>query len=813
MNWRASCLTLVLLAGCDCGSTPPPGGVGSACTSTANCNAGLECADGTCRVPASVDGGPTDRDAGPGTDARLCPEESRCAAGRLCCESGTECVDDFRCAPVCENERCGDNRLTCCAADQVCLDGVVCAAACEPGRALCGAALDTCCAESEVCVEDACVAPGETCMDDFDCLVEGQYCEPTVGRCLPNPRPPLCEVRPEFDRIALEPEWHWAGATVGGRLYANVIIAPSVGDVSGDGIPDVVVAAYAGTSLDTSILAAIHGRTGETLWTVSGANAPNSQTAVALANLDPSDDSLEVVLLTGASVLAVLDGVTPTQLATFPAASTATIGSPSIHDLDRDGRAEIILGARAFAFEPMGAGFALRSLFNANACNFNGAQSVVANLDADPELEITCGGLAFNTDGTRMWPATGGTTGYAAVADFDLDGAAEVVSVRDGTVTVRDGATGVMRMGAAGTWFNGALTIPGGGEGGPPTVADFDGDGLPEISAAGSGAYALYDPDCVTPRIPGRELGVCDRAMGTTGALLWSAPVQDLSSSRTGSSVFDFQGDGVAEVVYNDECFLHVFDGRTGAEVLMQPWPNTSRTGHEYPLVVDVDRDGNSEIVVPANNDQVARDNCRATYRRVFGYATDAEIPAAYRDGTQGIFVLGDPEDRWVRTRPIWNQFAYSVTHVDDRGVVPAMADENWSVPGLNNFRANVQGAGVFNAPNLTVDLEIVAACGLEEMRLSAIVHNRGSRGVPAGVVVEFVQTAPTSSVVATLMTTRPLLPGGSERVTTVAAMQPNDVDLVFAVRVDGEMATSSVIECNEDDNGAMGMERCEGIF
>jgi hypothetical protein len=809
----AFAFTLASALGCDCGAPPPVGGIGSPCTTTASCDRGLTCRDGTCQTSTGVDAGPVDAPSPPMPDAASCPAAQVCAGGRTCCASGEECVDDFACAPVCTNERCGDNRLTCCDAGEQCLDGVVCAARCDAGRALCGASLDVCCADGEVCVEDACVAPGDTCMDDFDCLTEGTYCEHTIGACLPNPRPPLCEVRPEFDRIALEVEWHWAGVDVGGTRYSNVVISPTVGDVSGDGIPDVVVSAYAGSSLDTSILVAIHGRTGETLWTVSGTEGCTSQTAVAVADLDASDPALEVVYLTRGAALVVLDGDGTTVLARFASATTAGHASPSVHDLDRDGDAEIVVGGRAFAFEPMGAGFTLRELFNASLCNNNGSQSVVANLDDDPELEITCGGTSFDTDGSRLWPASGGTVGYAAVADLDLDGAPEVVEVRASNVSVFDGATGAVRIGTAGTWLASAMAIPGGGVGGPPTIADFDADGLPEISAAGQGAYAVYDPDCIEPRITGREAGACDRMMGTTGALRWSAVVQDLSSSRTGSSVFDFQGDGVSEVVYNDECFLHVFDGRTGEEVLMEPWPNTSRTGHEYPLVVDVDRDGNSEIVVPANNDQVARDMCRASYRRVFGYATDADIPAAYRDGTNGIFVLGDPGDRWVRTRPIWNQFAYAVTHVDDRGAVPATPPDNWRVEGLNNFRANVQGAGVFNAPNLTVELEIVPACGRAEVRLSAVVRNVGSRGVPAGVPVEFVQTMPApGSTIATLTTTRPLLPGGSERLTAVATMQPYDTDLAFAVRVDGDVATSPVVECNEDDNGAMGTERCVGL-
>jgi hypothetical protein len=808
-------LSIFLVSGCDCaGPVAPNGGPGSPCASTTECRAGLVCRDDTCQTPITSDGGTGDA---PTRDAAACPAESRCLMGLLCCAAGEECVDDRACAPVCANERCGDNNLVCCDAGEVCLDGVVCAASCEAGRALCGASLDVCCGAGEVCVEDACVAPGDTCADDYDCLGEGTYCEATIGSCLPNPRPPLCEVRPDFDRVSLEIEWHWAGVTVAGTLYANTITAPVVGDVTNDGVPEVIIPAYAGADLNNAALVAIDGRTGETIWSVTGADGGTSQGSPALANLDGSDDALEIAYVSDGAALIVLDGDGTSVLARFAAATTAGHASPSIHDLDLDGRPEIIVGARAFAFEPGagGVGFALRELFNAHLCNISGSQSVVANLDTDPELEITCGGVVFDTDGSLVWPALPGSIliGYAAVADLDLDGAPEVVMVRSGAITIFDAATGAVRMGTGGSWFDGPLTIPGGGQGGPPTVADFDGDGLPELSSAGRGFYAVYDPDCVEPRVAGRESGTCERMTGTTGALRWSAVSQDLSSSRTGSSVFDFQGDGIAEVVYNDECFLHIFDGRAGTEVLMEPFANSSRTGAEYPIVVDVDRDGNSEIVVPANNDQIARDDCRAAWRLAFGYATDAEIPDRFRGGTQGVYALGDPGDRWVRTRPIWNQYAYYVTHVDDRGVVPAIADDNWDVPGLNNFRQNVQGAGVFNAPNLAVELEVIAACARNEVRLSAIVRNIGSRGVAAGVPVEFVQTAPApGSVIATVMTTRPLLPGGSERITVVAAGQPVDQDLVFAVRVDGDTATSTILECNEDDNDADGTERCAGL-
>jgi hypothetical protein len=94
---------------------------------------------------------------------------------------------------------------------------------------------------------------------------------------------------------------------------------------------------------------------------------------------------------------------------------------------------------------------------------------------------------------------------------------------------------------------------------------------------------------------------------------LWQYQTQDQSSAVTGTSVFDFQGDLKAEVLYNDECFFRVFEG-SSSEILYER-PNSHRTATEYPIVVDVDGDSNSEIVVVSTGDQSSsqsgnRDRC-----------------------------------------------------------------------------------------------------------------------------------------------------------------------------------------------------------
>jgi len=697
--------------------------------------------------------------------------------------------------------------MLCCDAGDICLDGVVCAADCAADEALCGVDSDVCCPAGDVCLDDACATPGELCEDDFDCRDAALYCEPTIGRCLATPGDPACEVRPEFDRIELVEEWHFDQVDVAGTIYDQVISAPVVGDVSGDGVPDVVVPVYRGTDWDNPVIVGLSGDDGRLLFTIPRATglSPEGE-GIALANFDPGDPALELVYRLDAGGIRMMDGDGVTELSIRSGPNAR--GTVEVADFNHDGVPDVVVGCRVYdGVDISDAGL---DIVAGGTCAAGGWEApVVADLDGDGEVELTNGLLALNHDGSTLW--SGGFGGNVAIADLDADGAPEVVSIASGQVRVLAGDTGTMLIGPGGTWHDGTFSIPGGGSGGPPTVADFDGDGLPEISTAGRGFYAVFDPDCfATPSRAGGD------PCATTDFLRWQAPTQDLSSSVTGSSVFDFQGDGVAEVIYNDECFLHIYDGTDGTDILMDPIPNSSRTAFEYPIVVDVDADGNSEIVVVANNDQaVGRDDCPDAYAAAFGVPVSA-LPPEYARGTHGVFVYGDARDRWVPTRPIWNQYSYHVSNVTSSGDIPPTEIDNWTTPGLNNYRQNVQGTGIFNAPNLTATLDAAGMCSAGSILLSAVVRNEGTRGVAAGITVEFWRTdVMPAELVGSANTLTPLLPGGSERITVTVSDVPVDVDLDYEVRIDPAMPPEpgDAIECIEDDNVATATDMCPGLM
>jgi hypothetical protein len=395
--------------------------------------------------------------------------------------------------------------------------------------------------------------------------------------------------------------------------------------------------------------------------------------------------------------------------------------------------------------------------------------SAVYDLDGDGRLEVVGGNAAWRADGSVLWERPDLADGYVAVGDFFADDAPDVVVVHQGYVSIRRGFDG------APLW--GPVAQPGGGRGGPPTVADFDGDGLPEIGVAGAASYAVYDPDGPAP-------------------VRWSQTTQDTSSNITGSSVFDFDGDGRAEVVYNDECYMRVYAGTDGA-VLAQVEQN-SHTLIEYPVIVDVDADGNAEIVFAGN----------AAVNRCAGIPGYAGLHA-------GVRVWRDAADNWVGTRPVWNQHTYHITNVRQDLRLPDVEQPNWR--RSNDFRTNLQS---FDAPNLVpLDARVVGetCAGGEFLRLRVTVENRGAVSVAPGLAVSFYVGVPAAPVrlVGTGHTANPLLPGGSEAVEVPFEPLPEELgeSLDWFARVDDAGgAVGQHNECVESDNEVIANLVCDVV-
>lgn len=705
---------------------------------------------------------------------------------------------------VCETVLCGEP-ATCCADDQDCAAGA-CVPACASG-VRCGADQAICCDDGDVCVSDACVTPTGMCVDSFDCEI-GEFCEPTLDQCLPQFDPVECAYDPDFEDIEVVLEWSYTDE--------QSISSPMIADLDADGTPEVVVITTVdeGGGYEDGDLVVLDGATGLPKWRVdhgvAGAVGPHGRSTVGIADID-GDDAPDVVFAGrpagGVSVIQAYDGLGNLLWASHDADMSAhgfdvTNGAPSFGNFDADAGAEIVFGAAVIDDDGLvvwdqagdGAGFGTNS-------GYQGGISSIVDLDGDGYPEIVSGRNAWSVDWqagptvtlTQLWDA-GAPDGYPAIADLDLDGDPEVVLVASGTVRVLEGDSGLAWCGIdpTGTMCAGndalrtaAIDIPGGGRGGPPTIADFDGDGRPEIAAAGGSSYSVYD----LARADEELVVPMGDQVPSAGSIYvrWSQTTQDQSSNATGSSVFDFQGDGIAEVVYADECYMRVYSGVDGTVILEEP--NSSATIHEYPLVVDVDGDGNSEIIVVANDDA---NNCAAI---------DGYVPR------HGVFLYGDSFDRWVQTRRVWTSHTYHVSNVTSAGNFPAAGEvDNWTQPGLNNYRQNVQGEGVFNAPDLTVELAIgVGDCLQMQLQIIATVRNVGALGVPAGVPVSlFEGTDASGTLIETKATPDPLLPGASVQLIWAVEAPANGAAASFFVQVDGETTDGEVAECDESNNTAL---------
>lgn len=707
----------------------------------------------------------------------------------------------------CETVLCGAS-ATCCAANEECA-AMTCQPACESG-VRCGVAQDVCCEAGQVCLSEACVTPTGPCQDSFDCDF-GEFCEPTLGECLPQSEPVVCELEPEFEQIDATEEWAFT--------TDQVVSIPVVADLDGDGAPEVIVNTthMDGGSWPEGEVVVLSGLTGAELWRVDHDPAGGSFGSHGRHSLgvgDVSGDGQPDIVYAGrqaagGSIVHAVDGTNGALLwSSHDPDGTArrldiVNGAASLANLDDDPEAEIVFGAAVIdddgtvVWNQGGDG----ANYGTNG-TYRGGISALVDLVGDDTPEIVSGRHAWSVDWqdvggvpqvmvSLLWDA-GGNDGYPAIADLDQDGTPEVIVVASGQVRVLDGETGQAWCGVDPTdamcVANPALrtapvAIPGGGLGGPPTISDFDDDGRPEIAAAGGSSYSVYDlaragEDIVVP---------AGDPMPAAGSIYvrWSQPTQDQSSNATGSSVFDFQGDGVAEVVYADECYLRVYSGVDGTVLL--ELPNSTGTIHEYPLVVDVDDDGNSEILVVANDGHSACD-------AIPGYVY-----------TRGVRALGDTFDQWVQTRRVWTQHTYHVTNSSSQGIVPALEVDNWLQPGLNNYRQNVQGEGVFNAPDLTAELAVgLASCLDQELELLATVRNVGSLGVPAGIEVTLYEgTDATGAVVGTQATPAPLLPGAQAVLSWTVPFPVGSEALSYYVEVDGSGGDGQVLECDESNNGA----------
>jgi len=392
---------------------------------------------------------------------------------------------------------------------------------------------------------------------------------------------------------------------------------------------------------------------------------------------------------------------------TIPLPFVATerrINTLLIADLDADGRAEIIAGGAVI--DAAGVRWSDPRL--------NAMALTVGDIDLDGRLEIVTARHVFEHDGTLRWsdPSMEIDAHPVIARVLEASSGPQIIVVDGKELVVRDGDTGSVQLGP--------VRFSGGISSGPPTVADFDGDGVAEVGVAADHAYVVFDFELAPPHVH------------------WEVPSADRTPGTVGSAAFDFDSDGAEDVAYADECHVRILSGRDGAVLWAQS--NPSMTVWEYPVAADVDGDGHAELVVVSNGEG--------------GGCLERETP--YVETRPGLRVFRDRLGHWGPTRRVWSQHGYAQA-IDESGRVAVEPPRSWRTH--NSVRANPHlGEPGRPLPNLRVTARRIAgtSCDGGPVVLEARVENRGNVGVPAGIEVAF-------GAIGLGLTRRMLLPGGAE--------------------------------------------------
>ncbi|HCH61414.1 MAG TPA: hypothetical protein DFR83_01330 [Deltaproteobacteria bacterium] len=503
---------------------------------------------------------------------------------------------------------------------------------------------------------------------------------------------------------------HWARtswALDGETWVPDGYMSPAIGDTDADGHPEIYTMVHRGVSTDSTTWAACR---------MARFSADGELVVLSPQDLECRPHAPALADMTGNGDIEVIAG-------TFVLSSD-----------------DLTVEAAPVANEYLGTGY--------SASYWNGPIPAVVDLDDDGQMEIITGRHIQEADGSvRCY--TDESDAWSAAADLDGDGYGEVVLTGDYRVTILDRECR----------FVAAWPIDDEGRGGPATIADYDGDGTPEIGIAAASHYLVYETD---------------------GTLRWSWLVTDQSSNCTGSSVFDLEGDGYAEVLYADEYSVWVLSGYFGVP-LLQWTGHRSGTSNEYPVIVDVDGDGASEIVAV---------------------------------GDRGMYVIGS-EEGWQPSRQVWNQHTYNITNVNDDLTIPSPTPANW--PEFNSFRsadlrANFgQGAKLPDAVSLVADI-CELECDENKVLVTVKLGNEGLGDLlEGGSVAVYALAEDGTRTLLEVIATEDLVLSGYSTVGTTLTLSLDDLptrSLVVVADDDGT-GVGIIEECDEDNNALVIEDIC----
>jgi hypothetical protein len=504
-----------------------------------------------------------------------------------------------------------------------------------------------------------------------------------------------------------------------GTEIINNITIPVVGDLDNDGIPEAVATKL---NTNTNALVIFDTQTGAVKQTINastgGDNSYNS--GIVLADID-NDGSPEIIYPSGNHFVYCYetDGTLIWTSNTVVTTAWATVAT--VADLNQDGLAEVLAGAYILNGQDGTLMGTLSSSYGAT-----GGQAGIGDfanpvaVDALPTsfctvcdgLEIVAGNTVYTVDiNTTTNTASvnaevvivGEPDGLTSVADWNKDG------ILDGIVThtvgnqarlyvwnlqtgALIGTTGNLNRGG----FSGTIGVS------TATVADIDNDGLLESSFILNQRLLTIENDF---------------------SVKWDVTNSDRSGS-TGTTLYDFNGDGNLELVYRDETLLRIFDAATGT--VQASIPCTSGTGTERPIVADIDGDGQTEILCTCNG-------------FVSGYLT----------------AFGSSGAPWMPARPLWNQYQYFSANINDDLSVPSYQQQHHIVGDsieLNSFLKQYQRNDAAPVADAAITIVAIDSNGVDSANIVVEICNLGDNTLSLNTPISFYNDNPTAVGTATLI-------------------------------------------------------------
>lgn len=562
--------------------------------------------------------------------------------------------------------------------------------------------------------------------DDLD-----EYIDELDAGCTPVPS--CVAVAPPLTSFGIKQDWV---TTTAGALAASV--SPTVADLDGDGIPEILCVRAGGlgiTYFKGNGSTAAKNTIDYNIALPVRVNQSTMQPAVA----DVDRDGLPEVAVVGDNgYLYVFNNVSGSSTVyKYRSEEVVTSrfgnGSPRIVDINEDGVPEIVVGLDVFQFN-FGEGRLVKAVTGSATAPFGrdgvaaewGADVVVVDiLSSNPGKEIVGGSQVYGVNlttgvttvlanlstiaGTAVIPAN--DDGPTAVADLDNDGDLDIAYPNGTHFVAWDPTSGTLLMRLP--YVNNGILYRG-----MPAIANV---------------YDEQTIDGAPSNLP-EIIFTCNLRMHafnlnkTTGPV-WSLITTD-GSGETGVTAFDLNGDGVQEIIYNDEDNIRVINGNQAAPANVATFASGTATWMEHPVVADVDNDGSAEFVC-------------------------VSAGAVAMTGVLRAFGPANGTSPWQGTRKLWNGRGYRPKAIIDDLTVPVKeqnitlqyppASGKYPLDVFNcQIDARLLSPGIAPVSDLSISNLKVAnsevSCSFvpASAKLGYTLSNNGAAAAPAGTPLRF---------------------------------------------------------------------------